>query len=101
MQTLSAKIKFLKNGFSSPKGLLIRAAFISVIFLICEIAGLRQNTSFICGTFDAGGIAGFLSVFMGMFYVLIYLAFTFLVPVLIISSIILLVYYSIIIQDKN
>ena len=76
----------------SPKGLLVRAGFLFVLFVICHLAGFREYTSVLCGTPAAPGATAHLLAFLGLIYVLMYLFLTVVVPVLIIAAGLLFVY---------
>ena len=70
----------------SPAGCVQRALVISAGFLLVHLAGWREYTSVLNGTVgpDSTGWAG--STFFGVAYVLIYLAFVILVPVLLLAA---------------
>ena len=70
----------------SPKGFLICAATLGILFLACHAAGLREYTSILCGQSRAEDQW---APFLGMGYVLFYLAFVLLVPVLVLAAAIL------------
>ncbi len=69
----------------SPKGLIVRAAVLSAVFLICHLIGLREFTTILCGTYPST-IMPVLAAGLGFVYVLMYLAFTVVVPVLLIAA---------------
>ena len=70
----------------TPKGLLIRAGLLAAIFLVCHLAGLREYTSFLCGMYPTTGAAAAFSAFLGLVYVLMYLAFTVFVPIMVVGA---------------
>jgi UDP-N-acetylmuramyl pentapeptide phosphotransferase/UDP-N-acetylglucosamine-1-phosphate transferase len=81
---------FQRADFLSPKDLLQRAGAISVIFSFLHLAGLREFTSILNGTVGSLALGWKLSAFLAVIYVLSYLAFVVLVPVLILAAMILL-----------
>jgi uncharacterized membrane protein YeaQ/YmgE (transglycosylase-associated protein family) len=80
---------FQRADFLSPKDLLQRAAAIGVIFLLLHLAGLREFTSILNGTVGSVALGWKLSAFLAVIYIIAYLAFVVLVPVLILAAIIL------------
>ena len=75
--------------FCSPKDFLRRALVICVLFLIAHLAGLREFTSVLNGTTGSLELGRQLSVTLGLSYIVLYLAFILLVPILILAAIIL------------
>jgi membrane protein implicated in regulation of membrane protease activity len=78
--------------FLSPKDLLQRAGAISVLFLVAHLAGLREFTSVLNGTIGSVAAGWKLSGFLALIYILLYLAFVILVPVLVLTAMILTVW---------
>jgi hypothetical protein len=83
--------KFLKIAESpkeilTPKGFALRAVIISLVFLVCHIAGFRSLTSVLCGMKPVTGALGYFAALLGFVYVLMYLAFTVVAPVLLIAA---------------
>jgi membrane protein implicated in regulation of membrane protease activity len=78
--------------FLSPKDLLQRAGAISVLFLVAHLAGLREFTSVLNGTIGSVAAGWKLSGFLALIYILLYLAFVILVPVLVLAAMILTVW---------
>ena len=69
----------------SPGGFLVMAATLAAMFLVCLVAGWRENTSFLCGTPPAGESAD-LAILLGLCYALSYFAFVLLVPILVLAA---------------
>lgn len=67
----------------SPAGLLARAVLISLAYVACELSGLREYTTFLSGTRQAGWNT---TVLLGLTYLLCYHAFVVLAPILAIAS---------------
>lgn len=83
---------FQRADFLSPKDLLQRACAITLIFLLLHLAGLREYTSILNGTVGSVALGWKLSGFLAVIYIVSYLAFVVLVPVLILAALILLVW---------
>lgn len=81
---------FQRADFLSPKDLLQRACVITVIFLLLHLAGLREYTSILNGTVGSVALGWKLSGFLAVIYIISYLAFVVLVPILILAALILL-----------
>jgi hypothetical protein len=75
--------------FLSPKDFLQRAVAITVLFLASEIAGLREFTSVLSGTAGSTELGWKTSAILGAAYIVLYLAFVLVVPILILASVIL------------
>ena len=69
----------------SPGGLLVMAVTLAAMFLVCLVAGWRENTSFLCGTPPAGESAD-LAILLGLCYALSYFAMVLLVPILVLAA---------------
>jgi len=70
----------------SPHGLLTRAVIITLAYFVAHLAGLRAYTTIICGTSPTGNPADTWAAVLGVIYVLLYLGFVVLVPVLVIAA---------------
>ena len=70
----------------SPAGFLQRAVVISAVYLIVHLAGLREYTSVLNGTTGPESAGWGLSAFFGVTYVIVYLAFVILVPMLVLAA---------------
>ena len=73
---------FFGAPFFTPRGLLLRALLLGLVFLILHVAGLRRYTGVISGT--AMMIAGSTrtALIAGACYILSYFAFVLLAPIL-------------------
>ena len=81
---------FLQRAeFLSVKDLLQRAAAIAALFLLAHLAGLREFTSALNGTVGSTSVNVKLGTFLAAAYILLYLAFVVLVPILILAAMIL------------
>jgi hypothetical protein len=80
---------FRRAEFLSARDLWQRAAGISGLFLLAHLAGLREFTSVLNGTVGSTAVDAKLGAFLAVVYILLYLAFVVLVPVLILAAIIL------------
>ena len=83
---------FRRAEFLSPRDLLQRAGAISVLFLAVHLAGLREFTSVLNGTIGSVAAGWKLSGFLALIYILLYLAFVILVPVLVLAATLLVVW---------
>jgi membrane protein implicated in regulation of membrane protease activity len=83
---------FRQAEFLSAKDLLQRAGAISALFLVAHLAGLREFTSVLNGTIGSVAAGWKLSGFLALIYILLYLAFVILVPVLVLTAMILTVW---------
>lgn len=82
---------FQRADFLSPKDLVQRACAISVMFFLLHLAGLREFTSILNGTMGSLVLGWKLSAFLAVIYIVAYLAFVVLVPVLILAALLLLI----------
>jgi len=80
---------FRREEFLSARDLLQRAAVICGLFLIAHLAGLREFTSVLNGTMGSTAVGVTLGTFLAAVYILLYLAFVVLVPVLILAAMLL------------
>jgi hypothetical protein len=82
---------FRRAEFLSARDLLQRALGLSGLFLLGHLAGLREFTSVLNGTVGSVAAGWKLSSFLALVYILLYLAFVILVPVLVLAALILAV----------
>lgn len=71
---------------ASPRGLVVRAAELAAFFGVCHILGMREYTSVLCGMPPVAGGSRELYAFGGMIYILAYLSFVAVVPILLIAA---------------
>ncbi|HEY1789803.1 MAG TPA: hypothetical protein VGJ73_16770 [Verrucomicrobiae bacterium] len=83
---------FQRGEFLSPRDLIQRAAAISGLFLLLHLAGFREFTGILNGTIGSLALGWKLSTFLAIFYIVIYLAFVIVVPVLVLAAGILMVW---------
>jgi hypothetical protein len=74
--------------FFSAKDFVVRAVFLSALFLVVHAAGLREYTAFLSGTPAQPGLSWQAVAFLGAAYLLVYYAFILLVPILLIAALI-------------
>jgi hypothetical protein len=77
---------FRRAEFLSPKDLIQRACAISLIFAGLHLAGLREFTSILNGTVGSVALGWKWSGFLAVIYILFYLAFVVLVPILLLAA---------------
>ena len=83
---------FQRAEFLSAKEMIQRAAAISGLFLLVHLAGFREFTGILNGTIGSLALGWNLSAFLAVIYILLYLAFVILVPVLVLAAVILMVW---------
>ena len=75
-----------KSDFLSPKDLLVRAAVLGLLFLLVHLAGLRDFTSILNGTVGSTALGWEISALLGVGYILLYLGFVVLAPILVLAA---------------
>lgn len=70
----------------SPKGLLAWAVILGVVFLACHLAGLREYTTIISGTAPTGDVSDRVAPALAAAYVVVYLAFIIVAPILVLAA---------------
>ena len=92
---------FRRAEFLSARDLLQRALGISGLFLLAHLAGLREFTSALNGTVGSTAVNVKLGTFLATVYILLYLAFVILVPVLLLAVTILMVWRRCVRKKEN
>lgn len=82
---------FQRAEFLSARDLLQRAVAISGLFLVVHLAGFREFTGVLNGTIGSLTLGWNFSAFLAVIYIVFYLAFVVLVPILILAAGILMV----------
>ena len=80
------KQRLLKSPTFSPAGFLVWAGAIALVYIVCQVLGLREYASVISGTSPTGDMTDTFSLATGMFYVLIHFGFVLGAPILIAGS---------------
>jgi hypothetical protein len=75
-----------RADFLSPKDLVRRALVIAVIYAVVSAFGLREFTSILNGTMASVALGWHLSAFLGLLYIICYLAFVLLTPTMLIAA---------------
>jgi hypothetical protein len=83
---------FQRSEFLSAKDMIQRAAAISCLFLVVHFAGFREYTGILNGTIGSMELGWELSAILGVFYIVLYLAFVIVVPVLLVAAVFLAVW---------
>jgi hypothetical protein len=83
---------FQQSEFLSAKDMLQRAVAISGLFLVVHLAGFREYTGILNGTIGSLDLGWKLSTFLAIIYIVVYLAFVILVPVLVLAAAILMIW---------
>jgi hypothetical protein len=81
-----------RAAFLSPRDMLQRAVAISALFLLVHLAGFREYTGILNGTIGSLALGWNLSAFLAAIYILLYLAFVILMPILVLAAMILTVW---------
>jgi hypothetical protein len=68
----------------SPRGLAARAVLLVVLYAVCEVAGLRENATFLSGTNATSAWNG--TVWRGLVYLFAYYGFVLAAPILLIAA---------------
>ncbi len=68
----------------SPRGLAARAVLLAALYALCEVAGLRQNPTFLSGTHASSGWND--TVVRGLLYLFAYHGFVLAAPILLIAA---------------
>ena len=89
--SLKKLVIFQRAEFLSAKDLLQRAIAISGLFLVVHLAGFREFTGVLNGTIGSLALGWNLSAFLAVIYIVFYLAFVILVPVLVLAAVILMI----------
>ena len=77
---------FQRAEFMSAKDMLQRAAAISVVYWVMQLAGFREFTGILNGTIGSLTLGWNLSAFLAVVYIAFYLMFVILVPVLVLAA---------------
>jgi hypothetical protein len=78
--------RFWRAEFLSPTYLLVRAFAMVLLFLVVQLAGLREYTAFLSGTAASPETGMRLCAFYGMVYILFYLGCVVVAPILILAA---------------
>jgi hypothetical protein len=92
---------FQRAEFLSVRDLLQRAGAIGGVFLVLHLAGFREFTGVLNGTIGSLTLGWNLSAFLAIIYILFYLAFVILVPVLVLAAFILKIWQQYIRKVEN
>jgi hypothetical protein len=84
--TMIKLIKGSKEEFFSAKFFLIRAAVLAGLFLVVQLAGLREYTTFLSGTTDNPGMSIEHSELLGVIYILMYLGCVVIAPIFLLTG---------------
>jgi hypothetical protein len=96
-QTLFARIRCVwRADFLSPKDLVRRALVIAVLYFIVSAFGLREFTSILNGTIGSVSLGWQMSLFLGLLYIISYLAFVLGTPTMLIAAGILFLWKKIV-----
>ncbi len=77
--------KIFSYPIFSPKGFLLRAGLLTLIYLVLHLAGLREYTIILSGNSPTDNPANTLASSLGCTYIVFYFAWILLVPVLLLA----------------
>jgi hypothetical protein len=96
-QTFFARLRTIwRADFLSPKDLVRRALVLALIYGVVSAFGLREFTSILNGTMGSVSLGWHTSAFLGLLYIISYLAFVLITPTMIIAAGILLLWKKIV-----
>ena len=72
----------------SPGGFLLRAGLILLLYFVAHMAGFRDYVSVLSGTAPQGVLGQTVSSYLGIVYLLLYVAAVGIVPVLIVAALV-------------
>jgi hypothetical protein len=78
--------RFWRADIFSPRGFLLRAGVIGAAFLALHLAGLRDYASVLNGTVGPASTGWKTSAFLGVAYLVVYMALVILAPILILAA---------------
>jgi hypothetical protein len=70
----------------SPMFFIVRAAMLTVFYVVASVAGLREYATFLSGTSPNVNMSWQTASALGLVYILLYFAFILLVPILLIAA---------------
>jgi hypothetical protein len=86
-QSLFARLRTIwRADFLSPKDLVRRALVLALIYGVVSAFGLREFTSILNGTMGSVSLGWHTSAFLGLLYIISYLAFVLMSPTMIIAA---------------
>ena len=95
-----SRVGLWRAPFLSPKDLVLRAMVLGALFAIAHFAGLREYTSFLCGTSPSPEASWERTAFGGTIYLLLYFGLVLFVPVLLLAAL-LQVWLGVMHDSKN
>jgi hypothetical protein len=82
----------------SPLGFVLTAAFFALVYAGCELAGLRESTTFLSGTAVGGDWPA--TVRLGAIYLLAYFGLVMVVPILLLAAALLVLWQRLVRPSK-
>lgn len=89
-----------RGGIGSPRYLLEWAAMLAILFVIVQLAGLREFTSVLNGTIGSTNLSWQTASFFGAVYIFAYLAFVLGVPILLLAAVLLKLWQRVVATEK-
>jgi len=81
-----SRLAWMHSRLFSPKGFVLRAMGVAVIYLVLHVLGWRASMSIVCGTSPTGDMADTFALSKGCAYGMFYFLFHMAVPVLFIAA---------------
>jgi hypothetical protein len=80
------RLRLVVSGLEllSPRGLAARALLLAAFYAVCEVAGLRENATFLSGTQATSAWSG--TVWRGLLYLFAYYGFILGAPILLLAA---------------
>jgi hypothetical protein len=85
-----------RGTIASPLYLLEWATMLTILFVVVQLAGLREFTSVLNGTVGSTHLSWQTASFLGAAYIFVYLGFVIVVPILILAAGILKIWHRIV-----
>src|SRR6185436_6066846 len=76
--------RLVRQDAFSPVSFVLVAGFFGFVFMVCQLAGLREATTFLSGTAAGGEFAGTLC--FGVIYLLAYFGMVLVAPIFLIAA---------------
>lgn len=86
----------MRGSIASPLYLLEWAAMLTILFVIVQLAGLREFTSVLNGTVGSTHLSWQTASFLGAAYIFVYLGFVLVAPILLLAAGILKIWQRIV-----
>ncbi|MCE5277806.1 MAG: hypothetical protein ABFD92_10705 [Planctomycetaceae bacterium] len=86
LRYLGAGARLLRSSLLTPAGKLVAAALLAAAYLVLHLAGFSEHVGLVMGTAHGGAHLGRATIFLTAAYMLLYLGFMVISPILVISA---------------